>query len=462
MALVAPTVETVGDEALTNSIIDGSLVELQDDLITQIKQSCFQDCTVIKKICLAKAERVGRYAFRGCTGLEIVDLHSAAYLHDRCFENATALATLILRREDRVASYEYNALNNTAIHRGTGYIYVPAALVDRYKAASGWSNYANQIRAIEDYPEVCSTAGKVWRKTVPANTQRNVVVCHDDVWLAGGENGIWYSEDGKNWVSAHTQSTLRVHSIAYGDGVWIAASNGIYQTSAGLLRSTDGKKWSKVGGDITNKAYQVCYGDGVWVAGASDVGGVVSSFDGGVTWGNHFADGKKTATCIAYLNGLWLVGFTGSMAISSDGKTWSLFDGYQISSFCYGEGLWLAADSSVNKIFYSSDGTTWDDYGEAGSHHRRLKYSNGLFVLTSYVGVYTSTDGKTWTLKQGGRFRSVAHSDGMWVACGESGAYYSYDGEVWNKSNIVDEHVECVEQGNGMFVCAYQNIYYSE
>lgn len=42
----------------------------------------------------------------------------------------------------------------TAIASATGYIYVPQSLVDQYKAATNWATYANQIRAIEDYPEI--------------------------------------------------------------------------------------------------------------------------------------------------------------------------------------------------------------------------------------------------------------------------------------------------------------------
>ena len=41
--------------------------------------------------------------------------------------------------------------SNCPIGQGTGYIYVPSALVNTYKSANYWSTYANQIRAIEDY-----------------------------------------------------------------------------------------------------------------------------------------------------------------------------------------------------------------------------------------------------------------------------------------------------------------------
>ena len=47
-----------------------------------------------------------------------------------------------------------NALQNTMIANGTGYIYVPAELVETYKTTSNWETYADQIRAIEDYPEI--------------------------------------------------------------------------------------------------------------------------------------------------------------------------------------------------------------------------------------------------------------------------------------------------------------------
>ena len=39
--------------------------------------------------------------------------------------------------------------------KGTGYVYVPASLIETYKTATNWSAFANQFRAIEDYPEIC-------------------------------------------------------------------------------------------------------------------------------------------------------------------------------------------------------------------------------------------------------------------------------------------------------------------
>ena len=73
-------------------------------------------------------------------------------LTQQVFNGCSALATLVLRY-DGVVTMANDVLKNTAIANGTGYVYVPSAQVDNYKANSGWSAYANQIRAIEDYPD---------------------------------------------------------------------------------------------------------------------------------------------------------------------------------------------------------------------------------------------------------------------------------------------------------------------
>ncbi len=70
--------------------------------------------------------------------------------------NCNAFDTFIIRRTDAVNVWcgWSGGFSGTAIGNGTGYIYVPSALVDSYKAATGWANWAEQIRAIEDYPEI--------------------------------------------------------------------------------------------------------------------------------------------------------------------------------------------------------------------------------------------------------------------------------------------------------------------
>ena len=72
--------------------------------------------------------------------------------------NDSSIKTLIIRNYNLVCILKNeNALWNTPIANGTGYIYVPAALINSYKTANNWSTYSSQFRAIEDYPDICGT-----------------------------------------------------------------------------------------------------------------------------------------------------------------------------------------------------------------------------------------------------------------------------------------------------------------
>ena len=100
-----------------------------DDLAKQIIER------TITRIDDESIVNIGAYAFAGCESLSVVILRSST------------MATLA----------DTNAFESTTIASGTGYIYVPAELVDSYKADSVWSTYADKIRAIEDYPDICGT-----------------------------------------------------------------------------------------------------------------------------------------------------------------------------------------------------------------------------------------------------------------------------------------------------------------
>lgn len=94
-------------------------------------------------------------AFLNMPELTGVDFALVASIGENAFQNSAKLSTIILRYGTLVTIENTNALANTPIAKGTGYIYVPKALIDSYKTATNWATYANQFRAIEDYPEIC-------------------------------------------------------------------------------------------------------------------------------------------------------------------------------------------------------------------------------------------------------------------------------------------------------------------
>lgn len=184
------TVETVGDAALAESIINRSITELQDNITTSIAAQKFRGCSALANVIFPSVTSVGIGAFWQCTALAKADFEACVFFAQNAFYGCSALAVLILRCTDAVCTLTGN-LSGTPIATGTGYIYVPLALVDTYKAATGWSIYAAQIRAIEDYPEVCDLY--TWEavfKTIDAGTYKDVYAVGDLVPLDLGSEGV--------------------------------------------------------------------------------------------------------------------------------------------------------------------------------------------------------------------------------------------------------------------------------
>lgn len=83
----------------------------------------------------------------------VVDIGpNCTWINNYGFYGASALKALIFRRtESIVTTGSSNIFNNSRIKNGYGYIYVPSALIEAYKAESMYSGVSPMFRAIEDY-----------------------------------------------------------------------------------------------------------------------------------------------------------------------------------------------------------------------------------------------------------------------------------------------------------------------
>ena len=113
MSELVNNIDVLDDDAITDSIIERTI-------------ECYESSTVTQ---------IGGYAFAYCS----------------------KLTTLILRGETMPKLAATDSFDSTPIRSGTGYIYVPRALLSDddatkdYRRATNWSNLANQFRALEDY-----------------------------------------------------------------------------------------------------------------------------------------------------------------------------------------------------------------------------------------------------------------------------------------------------------------------
>lgn len=128
-------------------------------LLQSIEAQAFRNCSKITDFITNEHfnSRIDASTFEGCTALAKADFYHITTLGIGAYGLAcTNLETLIIRNTDAVPPLYVTGFGaaTTKINAGTGYVYVPSAMVDAYKAATNWAKYADQIRAIEDYPDI--------------------------------------------------------------------------------------------------------------------------------------------------------------------------------------------------------------------------------------------------------------------------------------------------------------------
>lgn len=139
-------------------------------------QYMFSGMRGVKKIRMQRLEDLGTYNFYTVQALEQLDLPSASAMGYGTFQSSGSLKTLRLGGET-VDSFASTFNGNAALKAiimdrltniptfgtlaglpkmqdGTCFIYVPRAMVGTLRTADNWTNYAGQILAVEDHPEV--------------------------------------------------------------------------------------------------------------------------------------------------------------------------------------------------------------------------------------------------------------------------------------------------------------------
>lgn len=183
VALCAGTLTEISDENFPGLVNlraylfynDDSLVRVQSSTVKKVSNDAFRLAKKLEYVHLPNATEIGQNAFRESSleeftgekvinigsscfekaiNLRMVDLHALTRMYQWAFWGCSALETVIIRSANIPSMQNINAFTNSGIANGTGYIYVPSALVEAYKVGTNWSEYANQIRAIEDYPQI--------------------------------------------------------------------------------------------------------------------------------------------------------------------------------------------------------------------------------------------------------------------------------------------------------------------
>ena len=147
---------------------------VNSETVTQISDYAFYGATVLQKCNMPNVTQVGTQSFVLCNQLQrlefpklntsilvsafannpaltYINLGKATIISNAAFSGCDAIETIILLKDDGIVSLKHsNAFSNSGIAAGTGFIYVPDALVDNYKTATNWSTYAEQIKPLSE------------------------------------------------------------------------------------------------------------------------------------------------------------------------------------------------------------------------------------------------------------------------------------------------------------------------
>jgi hypothetical protein len=113
--------------------------------VTSIGDSAFVNCSGLTSIEIpSSVTSIGNGAFFDCIGLTSIDIPSdVTSIGNYTFNGCSSLTSITVNATTppSLGSSSFNNTNNCPI-------YVPAASVNAYKTASGWSDYASRIQAI--------------------------------------------------------------------------------------------------------------------------------------------------------------------------------------------------------------------------------------------------------------------------------------------------------------------------
>lgn len=140
-----PKVTAVGYNAFEQC---ANIVSVDLPVCSMLAGFNFRSCGGITSVNLPACVTISNYAFSGCYNIPSIDLPVCTLLSSYAFFKCSSLSRLTLRASSVCSLGMSSVFSGTGITSSTGYIYVPASLVNSYKAATNWALFSNRIYSI--------------------------------------------------------------------------------------------------------------------------------------------------------------------------------------------------------------------------------------------------------------------------------------------------------------------------
>ena len=277
-----------------------SLKKYQNKYATSIGYSAFGSCPALTTVDLPNATSIGDQAFYGCRALTSVDFPNATSIGNSAFNSCSALTSIDLPSATSIGSYAFfenshlktiflrsktmcTCTGDPSLNSSTA-IYVPESLIDSYKTATYWVNYASKFKTLESIKlSKISIIGSSKINTYNENTTGTYRVQYNDGIVSPEQAGVTWSITGNATISQDGVVTLENASV--GDKLTITATS-TYNTSISASLTVS----------VVNIATSmtVDLNNGQWVDSGTTVDGhTVYKSDAG---SYHVSNGKSTCT----------------------------------------------------------------------------------------------------------------------------------------------------------------------
>lgn len=267
---------------------------------------------------------------------------------------------------------------------------------------------------------------------------------------------------GEGWTVDASFNSNAPYALAKGKNEYLAV--GPYGT---VMRSTDGVAWkalSKFGGyhltaiDWDGSKY-VMFGSNTEYAMnlySRPSEGFISS--DGLTWTKMDFDPGETICQLVWGEAGFVAIGNKHIFTSKDGENWTtsrtLYNEYLANTLKYVNGSYFITSEYDQKfVLVSKDGQKWSSKTYNPSAAIQDMVWTGKQYLGVGNGIYTSTDGFTWTKQakspSGAELMTITYGHGMYIVTGAAGqtsgvnknvAYTSKDGVSWKKVDLSSLH----------------------
>ena len=303
---------------------------------------------------------------------------------------------------------------------GSGYLNVNASVTASTDTTFTCTVNGRFISASQEGRQIYSSDGLTWTATLSslAGTWSGVTYGNGRFVAVGAASEQGYSENnGFTWNAVASPLTGFWTGVAYGNGVFVMV--GFFNKQA--YSTTNGLTWTNVASPLTGNWNSVAYGNGVFVM-VGNTNRQAYSTTNGLTWTNVASPLSGTWNSVAYGNGVFImVGNTNRQAYSTtNGLTWTNVASPLTGSWTsvtYGNDRFVMVGGGI--AYSTNNGLTWV-YSSGPpitiASGSRVAYGNGIFVITSDLGIqaYSTDYAVTWKYASPqitGNWRAVTFGD---------------------------------------------------